>query len=358
MARILFGIMGDAGGHISQALAVADAMPQHEFLLLGGGRVPSLAADGYAVAEVRTFQTYYTNNRVDLFATAWKGLGTVLGTRRIVDRVSSIAREFHPDLVMSAYEYSAPLAARKLGIPSVSIDNHHFLNKCICDLPKGQIVGRWTYGMPLRWCFSNTDFFLISSFYAIEPRNPANTAVFPAVLRKAVLEAPPKEEDHVVVYQTSPTFHAISGFLEQMPRRFLIYGFGERAPHKNLVYKEQSTRGFLEDVASCKYVITNGGHNLIAEALYLGKPVLSFPIRFAYEQFFNAHMLKSLGYGDYCLETTPGPRVLETFEERLDQFRISIATGTFCGNEQLAAKVDELIGSGSMNRTGAIKTTF
>ncbi len=282
MARILFGIMGDAGGHISQALAVADAMPHHEFLLLGGGRVPHLARDGYAVAEVRTFQTYYANNRVDLFTTAWKGLRTVLGTRRIVDRVVGIAKDFDPHFVMSAYEYSAPLAARRMGIPSVSIDNHHFLNKCVCDLPRGQVVGRWTYGMPLRFCFSNTDFFFISSFYALKPRNPTTTAVFPAVLRKAVLEVNPTEEDHVVVYQTSPTFRAISGFLERMPGRFHIYGFGERPPHKNLVYKAPSTEGFLADVASCRYVITNGGHNLIAEALYLGKPVLSFPIRFAY----------------------------------------------------------------------------
>ena len=30
MAKILFGVMGDALGHISRALAVAQEMPQHE----------------------------------------------------------------------------------------------------------------------------------------------------------------------------------------------------------------------------------------------------------------------------------------------------------------------------------------
>ena len=306
-----------------------------------------LPGDGYAVAEVRTFETYYTNNRVDLFTTAWKGLGTVLRTRRIIDQVAGIAREFDPQLVMSAYEYSVPLAARRLGIPSVSIDNHHFLNKCICNLPQGETVGRWTYGMPLRFCFSNTDFFLVSAFYTLKPRNPTNTAAFPAVLRRMVLEMEPKDEGHVVVYQTSPTFRALSPLLERIPRRFIIYGFGERPAHKNLVYKAPSSRGFLEDVASCSYVISNGGHNLIAEALYLGKPVLSFPIRFAYEQFFNAYMVKALGYGDYCLAANPERHVLENFEARLDGFRANIARGTFCGNAQVAAQVDALIGSNS-----------
>jgi uncharacterized protein (TIGR00661 family) len=350
LARILLGIMGDAGGHISQALAVAEAMPQHEFLLVGGGRVPALAQEGYTVAEVRTFQTYYTNNRVDLFTTAWKGLGTVLQTRRIVNRVARIAKEFDPQLVISAYEFSVPLAARRLGIPSVTIDNHHFLNKCICDLPRGQAVGRWTYGMPLRFCFSNTDFFLVSAFYDLKPRNPETTVVLPAVLRQTVLAMKPKEEDHVVVYQSSPTFKAVSTILEQIPRRFHIYGFGERPAYKNLVYKAPSTKGFLEDMASCAYVITNGGHNVIAEALYLGKPVLSFPIRFAYEQFFNAHMLKTLGYGDYCLEAEPGRDILERFEARREEFRTNIRKGTFCGNDQAAAYVNRLIESQTCSR--------
>ncbi len=59
-------------------------------------------------------------------------------------------------------------------------------------------------------------------------------------------------------------------------------------------------------------------------------------------------MLKSLGYGDYCLQTDPSPRVLEEFEARLDQFRTNIAGGTFCGNTQLASKVDELLRTGNM----------
>jgi uncharacterized protein (TIGR00661 family) len=343
MARILFGVIGDAGGHISQALAVADSMPHHEFLFVGGGRVPRLTRQGYAVAEISSFETYYRHNRVDLVTTAWKGLGTLLGTNRIAARVVGIMKDFKPDLVFTAYEYAVPIAAHRMGIPVISVDNHHFLTKCKCKLPPGQTLSRWAYGLPLRLCFSNADFFFISAFYSLEPLDPRNTAVFPSVLRRTVLEITPSDGDHVLVYQTSPTYQGLSRVLEQLPHKFLIYGLGERPPHKNLVYKAPSVRRFLQDVASCRYVITNGGHNLMAEALYYGKPVLSFPISFAYEQFFNAHMLRTLGYGDYCLSSTPPLSMLQNFEQRLDEFRAKIAGGTFFGNDQVAAKAEALL---------------
>jgi uncharacterized protein (TIGR00661 family) len=343
MARILFGVIGDAGGHISQALAVADSMPQHEFLFVGGGRVPRLTRLGYSVAEISSFETYYRKNRVDLFTTARKGLGTILDTNRNVAKVMDIMREFKPDLVFTAYEYAVPIAAHRLGIPVISVDNHHFLTKCKCVLPRGQAASRLAYSFPLRLFFSNADFFFISAFYSLEPRNPRDTAVFPSVLRKAVLDVTPRDGDHVLVYHTSPTFRGLSRVLEQIPRKFHIYGLGERPSRKNLVYKAPSIKGFLQDVASCQYVVTNGGHNLMAEALYYGKPVLSFPIDFAYEQFFNGHMLRLLGYGDYCLSPSPPLSVLQSFEQRLDRFRANIAGGEFCGNEKLVAKAETFL---------------
>jgi uncharacterized protein (TIGR00661 family) len=90
-------------------------------------------------------------------------------------------------------------------------------------------------------------------------------------------------------------------------------------------------------------VITNGGHNVVSEALYLGKPVFSFPIANAYEQFLNAHFLARLGYGDYSLASRPGKPVLEEFEARLNEFRVSIKQENFFGNEEVTARLEELL---------------
>jgi uncharacterized protein (TIGR00661 family) len=343
MARILIGIMGDAGGHISQALAVANELPQHELLFIGGGRVLDLRRMGYAVEEVPIPSTYYVNNRVDVAETVRNAVKVLFGRKRTVERVSQIVKDFDPALILTAYEYFAPLAARRMGVPCVSIDNHHFLNKCMYEVPKGQTAGRLMYALPLRWMFSNADYYFVSAFYRLPPADPSVTEVFPPVLRRAVLEVAPEAGDHVLVYQTSPTFQGLLDVLKQMPHKFIVYGLGERPSCGNIEYKAPSTTGFLSDLATCRYLITNGGHNAIAEALYFGKPVFSFPIHFAYEQFFNAFMLESLGYGNYSLVPKPDVTVFKKFEKRLDEFRARIAQGEFYGNVKLASRLEDLI---------------
>jgi uncharacterized protein (TIGR00661 family) len=158
-----------------------------------------------------------------------------------------------------------------------------------------------------------------------------------------VREIVPTEKDHVLIYQTSSTFHRLLPVLGQMPHQCIIYGFGKHPASKNLVFKGTSTQEFLEDLASSRYVITNGGHNVISEALFYGKPVYSFPIHGAYEQFFNGHMLRTLGYGEYSLDPVPDPDHLRRFESRLDCYRERIAAGDYCGNEKLIARLTELI---------------
>ncbi len=343
MARILIGIMGDAGGHISLALAVANEMPHHEFLFIGGGRVLDLRGMGYAVEEVPVPSTYYVNNRVDVIATVRNAAEVLLGRKRTVERIADIVKDFDPALILTSYEYFTPLAARKLGIPCVSIDNNHFFNKCVHETPRGQTVGRLMYSLPLRWMFSNADYYLVSTFFKLPPAQVCETEVFPPVLRRAVLEVEPADGDHVLVYQTSPTFRRLVPALEQIPHKVIVYGLGYQRASKNLEYKPPSSTNFLKDLATCRYLITNGGHNAIAEALYFGKPVFSFPIRFAYEQFFNAFMVASLRYGDYSLDATPGADVFRGFELQLDRFRSRIASGDFYGNMKLASRLEEMI---------------
>jgi len=343
MARILFGVMGDALGHVSRALAVARDMSEHEFLFLGGGKVQTLRELGYPVEDVPVPSTYYSNNRVRVSATVCNGMRVILGRSRTIKKVEEIIKEFSPDLVLTDYEFFSPMAARRQGIRCISIDHQHFLTKCRFQPPKGQTLGRLMLTFTLRYMFSNADHYMISSFFQLPVRNPEDSEVLPPILRHEVKEMDPEFGDHVLVYQTSPTFHRLLPVLEQIPRQCIIYGLGQRPPSKNLVYKGRSSRGFLEDLASCKYAVTNGGHNVISEALFLGKPVFSFPIHLAYEQFFNAHMVRFLGYGDYALVSHPRPSLFETFEKHMDRFQARIAEGNFDGNEKLVGRLEEII---------------
>jgi hypothetical protein len=91
-------------------------------------------------------------------------------------------------------------------------------------------------------------------------------------------------------------------------------------------------------------VVCGGGHSMISEALYYGKPVISFPIKGAFEQFLNAFYIERLGYGR-GITAVPylDPGMIPEFESGLEEFRNRIRAHNFCGNEEIFRQVQEFI---------------
>src|SRR5207302_1375663 len=122
-----------------------------------------------------------------------------------------------------------------------------------------------------------------------------------------------KTGDHVLVYQTSASDAGLLPTLGQMPEyKFFIYGLkrNDQKSKKNAVpancfVKEFSEQGFVDDLATSQAVVCNGGLSLIGEALYLGKPIMSVPVRNQFEQLMNARYLEKLGYGLSCESIDP-----------------------------------------------------
>ena len=345
LARIAFGVMGDAMGHITFSSIVASLLPGHEFLFLGGDRVKLISGLGYNTVEIPMLSTYYSNNRVDIKSTVLNAGRILFRKKAVLQHVEGVMKDFSPDIVFSNYEYFTPLVAKRLGIRCVSVDNQHSLTRCDWPVNPGGLISRMLLVAPMELLYSNADSYIITSFFDLRPRDPEKVAVVPSVLRPVVENYNSRVGDHVVVYQTSPTFIPLLETLKKMSRPFRIYGFGARPAEKNLEFKANSTEDFLEDLSSCHYAIVNGGHNVISESLYYGKPVLCFPIHLAYEQYLNAFMVRYLGYGDYSTSRNPGPALFSEFETKLDFFRSRVSSGTFLGNGLLAEKLESLIAS-------------
>jgi uncharacterized protein (TIGR00661 family) len=129
-----------------------------------------------------------------------------------------------------------------------------------------------------------------------------------------------------------------------------VYGFNSDHTEGKLHFKKHSEQGFLEDLASCSYVICGGGHTLISEALFYGKPVISFPIANLFEQYLNAFYIEKSGYGMNAkgLKTTLDR--MPTFESQLDQFKANIKLGKFKGNAEIYSLLDHFIREKSLQR--------
>jgi UDP-N-acetylglucosamine:LPS N-acetylglucosamine transferase len=88
-------------------------------------------------------------------------------------------------------------------------------------------------------------------------------------------------------------------------------------------------------------VVANGGLSLIGEAVYLGKPVYSVPVKHQYEQMMNARYIEALGYG-LCAGSIDGD-VLRMFLREHPRYAARVARHTQDGNEVLFATVDKLV---------------
>ena len=335
--------MGDAMGHITFASIIATLLPRHTFLFMGGGKVSLLKNMGYEVIELPMLATYYTNNQVNLRQTVKNGAKTLFRRQNVVKQTAEAIKRFDPCLILTNYEYFTALASEYLSIPCVSIDHQHILTHCHWPVNPGNHLGRLLLMLPLKLMYSRPKRYVIASFFQLPPKDPDKVDVVPSVLRPVVQDYTPTNGEHVLVYQTSPSFLPLLETLKKLNSPVIVYGFGPRKSTKNITFKANSVEGFLEDLSSCRYAIVNGGHNVISEALFYGKPILCFPIRLAYEQFLNAYMIQELGYGRFSLSPHPELSNFRDFESRLDFFKARIARETFYGNDAMREKLENIV---------------
>jgi uncharacterized protein (TIGR00661 family) len=290
--------------------------------------------------------TLYAGGRVDLPGTFLHAMRVFRSRGAAIRRTAAIIEDFDPNLILSDYEYFTPLAARRAGRTCVSLDHQHILTHCLYPHPKGQFLSRWLTCSIVRHLYSACERFLVLSFFHFPPRDPNVTEVLPPVLRREVLRREPSDGDHILVYLNPHVSQGLLPMLGSTDRRVVVHGLGRRPARGNLLFKAPSTEEFLVDLASCCYVVANAGHTLMSEALHYGKPVLSFPVPFAYEQYINAHFLECMGFGKRVTLDLANGAVLDGFESRLGEYRSRIRTHHFAGNEEVTARLEALIGGG------------
>jgi uncharacterized protein (TIGR00661 family) len=352
MARILYGVHGTGRGHAIRALSLAQHYRQHDFLFVCHGEAARLLGREFRVHECPNPVTPVGSHRVDAPAAVFRSASTLIGSPYWCRQVAQAAEAFAPDCAMTDYEFFVPRMARRMGLACLSLDNQHVITMGRIDVPLSQQPSWLATAASVRFLFSAADQYLVCNFFEVPARNPSPWfRQVPPLLRPDVVERRPTQGDHIVAYQGYPTFPAFVEHLAALGRPVHVYGLEKAASRGRVTFEDFDEQAFLDDLASCAYVVCGGGHTLISEALHLGKPVLSIPVRGAFEQFLNAHYLDRLGYGMRADLTTFSPGMLGEFESKLDGYRARIGRGAFCGNEAVFAAIDEFV-SGGWRRSG------
>jgi uncharacterized protein (TIGR00661 family) len=123
--------------------------------------------------------------------------------------------------------------------------------------------------------------------------------------------------------------------------RFVVYGLGRSETLDNVALRPFDEASFVRDLASARAVIANGGFTTLSEALVLGKPVLSVPVRAQPEQELNAAWVEALGVG--ACAPAVSTAAVESFLARLDTFRAPNDPRLRTGTRDASAALDHAL---------------
>src|ERR1700723_590426 len=350
--RILYGVTGEGMGHATRSKVVCEHLVSrgHEGKIVVSGRAPAFLARSFPdVAEIKGLSIRYVDNAMDRDGSVARN---VLAAPQMLyanaSRYFEDVVHFQPDVVISDFDSFAWFFAKRHGLPIVSIDNQQIIARCKHEksIKQGVKLDYQVTKAFVKAKLPGCDHYIITTFFfpPVKKKFQEETTLVPPILRLPVLEAKPRARfgNHVLVYQTStsdksliPTLNAIEG------ERFIVYGLRKNAHHGNCQLKEFSEEGFVEDLAQAKAVVSNGGLSLIGEAVYLGKPVYSVPVKHQFEQIMNARYLEELGYG-LCAESIDGD-VLRLFLREHPRFAARVAKHKQDGNDLLFETVDGLV---------------
>ena len=241
----------------------------------------------------------------------------------------------------SDFEPLTGIYARLTRTPLIAVGNINMLDRCRHDR---EIIGRDREDYLLARTVAHSMVpgaveYIVTTYFR-PPVARGGTTLVPPIVRPEIVDAQPERGDHLVVYSSGDD--ALIEALRAAGIRCLVYGMrggpAEAVTEGNLVLRPRSNEGFIEALRTARGVVAGGG-SLLSEAVYLGKPILSIPLRGQFEQTMNARYTERLGYG--LCASTPTPEIVGEFIERIPAFEDALAAYEQSGNSTTLGAIED-----------------
>lgn len=249
------------------------------------------------IHEVPAFTYVQRRGRVAYLRTAVPGAARIAAGPWIVRRMEAKLRDENVQLLLIDFEPFVSRAARRLGIPRVSINHQDVMRACRRPDHPARALAFAVVQTVIRSYLPRVDLRVVSSFFRV-PLPEEFRQVGP-VFRSEVLAARERVEtgDEILVYGDPLLRELLIRHFAGGRERFVMFTDSPPAePIPGFDFRPVGL-GFVEVLRTCKAVIANSGHQLPAEALLLGKPMLAVPQGGQYEERFNGFHLEKTGGG-------------------------------------------------------------
>lgn len=303
MARIIYAVAGEGFGHSSRSHLIGQRLLDagHDVIFAGANKSLTYLRENFGgrVKEIFGLVFDYKDGRVSTTKTVLTNIWRYAKNIRINNRLyNKCFDKFRPDLVITDFEPFSVWWAFRHRVPFFSIDHQHMLTHCRLEHPQSYKMDKLKACVVTRAYYYRATCYVVINFFKA-PVKKDSVVVAPPVIRPQVEALKPTNGRHITIYTTyadneeslRKTLHSFAH------QEFFVYGFNKYSRDGNITFKERSTEGFLNDLASSRGLIASAGFSSISECMYLKKKMCLLPIAGQYEQIINAHYVEKLGLG-------------------------------------------------------------
>lgn len=282
--KIFYAIQATGNGHISRATQLYPYLQKF-------GTVDFFLSGNYASLKTE-LPIKYKSNGCSLHYSKCGGLNywgiakNIQPLQMYKDAKSLPLKDY--DVVINDFDSITSLACKLQNVHSVQFGHQaSFVSDATPRPEKRSVMGE-----------------MILKHYAPSPQHIGlhfekyDSFIHPPIIKDEIVQAEPKNLKHITVYLPSFQKDCLEKAFNKLPDVQFHWFLGDvKMKHTvgNITYFPVNQKQFNQSLIDCHGIITGGGFETPAEALFLGKKILSIPIRDHYEQECNAAALKKLG---------------------------------------------------------------
>jgi uncharacterized protein (TIGR00661 family) len=309
MGRFIFTVQGEGRGHLTQAISLTQIAREAGHKVVGyavgsfeGRKIPTFFADFIGETPIIQYESpsinYGKGKSVQLGKTAMQAF-TKFGTYwKSATQLGEFIEELQPDGIVNFYESITGLYNLKSGakIPCMSIGHQYLLLSEHFESIPEKALDRYLLNLNTRITAIGSRKLLGLSFRELPNDTKRNIIAVPPLLRQEVKSIQAQAGERWLAYLTHYRLaDEIMAWSNQNPEVKLDCFWDNPTRKSEYPYSDSLTfhpidaEKYLDKMTHCAGLISTAGFESVAEAMYLGKPVMMVPVPNHIEQMINAH---------------------------------------------------------------------
>ncbi|GAB4142346.1 MAG: glycosyltransferase family protein [Patescibacteria group bacterium] len=353
MRKIVFFVVTEGRGHMSQALAMADILEANgdEIVAVITDKnqrpIPEYFSKRFE-GKIFSFSSpnlvYRDSKKLSIFLTAkdiFKKLPTFFKNTK---KIEKILEEKSPDLIINFYSLFLPIRNIffKKKYPNIVIGNQFLLtNKKFLSFANLKNFFLAIKAIKIQndlTLIKSNKTFALSFSKKFENLSNKKTKIVPPLIRKSIFEETPRLGNYIFIYLMNEGYmDDVINWHKNSPN-VKIHCFTDSKKidkfwrfSKNLIFHSLNERKFIKLMANSRAVITSGGFETFCESIFFKKPTMLIPTEGQFEQEFRSKIADKMGIAicskNYDLEKIAKFTQTDEIKRDLENFRDWVKDG-------------------------------